>query len=142
VAGLDEALKVINDYEQGNHGDLRGIEGPTGRVRILGAPQDCPKTPTHQATVAETAARWALSGEYKTVGMDRGINEVVGEGVCNPNIRPDVYGIRPNGQVDMLEVRSVSQSHKYLRGKLEKARGQMPRKQQGNIDVINPFPKD
>ncbi|MBI1918883.1 MAG: SBBP repeat-containing protein [Planctomycetes bacterium] len=140
VSNLNEALEVVNSYRRGHQGDPRDMQTPAGRVTIEGCPQKT-DTPMHRPTVAEMAARRALSGEYERVVMDRGINEYLGEDLCQPNVRPDVLGIRRDGKIDMLEVRSDGQTHEYLHGLLRKAQDQMKPEQRGKIEVIDPFPE-
>jgi len=56
----------------------------------------------------------------------------------DPDIMSDVIGLTIDGQIDMVEIVSPSQTRAYLTRKLENARKQMPPEKRGGILVLDP----
>jgi hypothetical protein len=47
-------------------------------------------------------------------------------------------GLTPEGRIDMIEIRSPSQTVQSLYRKLEEAMGRLPEHMRGEFDVIDP----
>lgn len=79
----------------------------------------------------------ARGGRYKRVGMSRPLSEMSGiKG--KPDIKADITGVRLDGKIDLIEIRSPSQTVKELREKLARAMQMQPPEMQGEIFIINP----
>ena len=103
---------------------------------IEGSP-DPNRTPEHVAAKQAMAELYQASGMYVRVGMGIPLSEFSGL-EHTPDIEPDVMGLRPDGTIDMVEIKSPGQSIRFLDRKLQKAANQLPPESRGVTLVINP----
>ncbi|HEV2969531.1 MAG TPA: autotransporter-associated beta strand repeat-containing protein [Pirellulales bacterium] len=99
---------------------------------------DTPRTPEHmllQRTYAEAAQE---TGNYKRISQGSiRLGEFSGLS-HSPNIEPDFMGLTTDGQIDMAEFRSPSQTIDELVTKLKTAQSQLPPEMRGEVNVVDP----
>ncbi len=112
--------------------DTNGVRtvATVGRPQVTG-------TSGHPETSASFARGWARSGRYYLVAQDESLNRWTGQSLY-PDVKADVMGLRWDGRVDLLEVRSKSQTPQFLQNKLEATRNKLPEKMRGDIRVVEP----
>ena len=103
---------------------------------IEGSP-DPNRTPEHVAAQQAMAELYQASGMYVRVGMGIPLSEFSGL-EHTPDIEPDVMGLRPDGTIDMVEIKSPGQSIRFLDPKVQKAANQLPPESRGVTLVIDP----
>ena len=84
-------------------------------------------TPGHWQSMLNQADEWAGSGNYRDIYLNQGINNEFGPGSISPNNRPDVMGVRQNGQIDMVEVPSNTDSPTALQDRMRSAQDNITR---------------
>lgn len=78
---------------------------------------------THGSTSQRIASEMADSGEYVSVHLNQTVSTIT-DGALSSRKRPDVAGVRQDGQVDVVEVLSPKQTPQQMSDKYEKALGE------------------
>jgi hypothetical protein len=101
--------------------------------------QATPATPPAHTFLQQALADEAqASGSYTRISQGS-INLSEFSGIQHtPDIKPDFMGLTPEGRIDMIEIRSPSQTVQSLYRKLEEAMGRLPEHMRGEFDVIDP----
>jgi hypothetical protein len=69
-------------------------------------------------------------GQYQRVGKNGPLSEFFGF-KHNPDIQPDNIGLTAGGRIDMIEIKSRSQTYKELWQKLDDAMRRLPPEKRG-----------
>jgi RHS repeat-associated protein len=112
------------------------FRGPLPRTEVIGR-IETPRTVPHQVAQETLTQILVESRAYRRVYRSTALSRVSGR-QHDPNIVPDVIGERWNGQLDLFEIRSPSQTVRNLRLKLEHALGELAPTQQGVGIVLDP----
>jgi hypothetical protein len=110
---------------RGNPATLRGRSDSTS------------KTPGHDSTIAAEALEMVQSGKYEYVTMQRSWRTATGR-VSDSGLIPDIMGVRRDGRVDALEVKSNSDKTDALRRRLRQGMNTSPPERRGRYDVLQP----
>jgi hypothetical protein len=74
-------------------------------------------TPGHWEAIQEQVEKMIKSGLYKEIYVNKGIN--LGTGLnLSPNRRPDVFGIRLDGKIDLFEIPSKTDTVAALEARM------------------------
>ena len=118
----------------------RVVQDKNGReVTIWGQSSSSSKTAGHDIAIDNQAARMAESGAYEYITLQRNWRTATGRVGKNRNI-PDLIGVRRDGRVDAVEVRSDSDTAAALRRRLQIGLNSLPKSRRGRIQVIQPEP--
>ncbi len=79
----------------------------------------------------------STSGDYVHVGMGVLLSKFSGRKISK-DIKPDNIGLTPDGQIDMIEIKSPSQRIEWLEAKLTEAMNELPADLRGQWTVIDP----
>lgn len=116
----------------------RTVEDMNGNpVKIWGQSRSPSKTPGHDATMERHARKMARSGEYEYITIQRSWRTATGR-VSKSRKIPDIIGVRRDGKVDAVEVRSKTDSERVLQRRLDDSMETLPPERQGETLVINP----
>ncbi len=129
-------LSVVNRPRMPSR-TVRDADGNS--VTIWGQSRSTSTTPGHDSTMEAEARRMATSGEYEYVTMQRSWRTATGRVGSSTKV-PDVIGVRYNGEVDAVEVRSKTDKYKDLIQRLRKGMKTLPPEHRGEISVIDPVP--
>lgn len=106
-------------------------------VTIWGQSRSPSRTRGHDATMKAEAERMARSGDYEYVTIQRSWRTATGR-VGKSRKIPDVIGVRRDGKVDAVEVRSKTDKSHVLRQRLKKGMRTLPPARRGDIKIIYP----
>jgi hypothetical protein len=129
ITDLNDLILQKSAWEQG----LNVRPGQEWKELIKGRPQ-VTGTEGHDFTSIEVAIEWAKSGMYKEIRLNRAYKTATGV-QTTPRRLPDVIGIRHDGKVDVVEVRSRTDNEKELRQRNQEAMKQLPESMRGDIDI-------
>jgi hypothetical protein len=124
---LADGQPLVDNGKAANPKRLPEIEGR----------RDLPRTLPHQVAQETLAEMFRESGRYDRVAMGEPLSKFSGL-KHDPNIEPDVMGLRPDGRIDMAEVVSPSQTVDQMMAKLKKAMEQLPPEKRGGMFVHDP----
>ncbi len=106
-------------------------------VDVWGQSKSPSRTPGHDAAMEAKALQMARSGKYEYVTIQRSWRTATGR-VGKSRKIPDVIGVRRDGKVDAIEIRSKTDSHALLEKRLEQGMATVPRARRGQTIVIDP----
>ena len=96
-------------------------------------------TPGHGPMMQNIGESWAHSGEYDYVLYQRSVRTATGRVGTSTN-QPDLIGVRRDGKVDMIEVRSKTDSMQQLQQRLTDAQNSLPADRRGKTGIVTPQP--
>ncbi len=134
--GKQSGLSVVNRPRM-PHRTVTDANGDT--VTIWGQSKSSSKTHGHDAAMDAEAFAMATSGDYEYVTIQRAWRTATGR-VSPSSLIPDVIGVRRNGKVDAVEVRSRTDKERALRRRLRKGLRSLPPERRGKVRVIDPGP--
>ena len=120
--GMNE--RVVND----RHGRA---------VTIYGQNKSASRTPGHDELIEAEALRMAETGEYEYITMQRAWRTATGRQVKSRRI-PDIIGVRRNGKIDAVEVKSATDEYKVLKRRLDEVMKTIPDERRGGHKILEP----
>lgn len=134
--GKRSGLSVVNRPRM-PHRTVTDANGD--KVTIWGQSKSTSKTRGHDAAMDAEAFSMATSGDYEYVTIQRAWRTATGR-VSPSTLIPDVIGVRRNGKVDAVEVRSHTDKTSKLMERLRRGRRTLPEKHRGEVKVIEAGP--
>lgn len=113
------------------------IDAHGNQVKVWGQSRSPSKTPGHDAAMEARALQMARSGKYEYVTIQRSWRTATGR-VGKSRRIPDVIGVRRDGKIDAIEIRSKTDSPQVLEKRLEEGMGTLPPTRRGETAVFDP----
>ena len=120
--------------------DQRVVQDRNGQaVTLYGQNKSASRTAGHDELIEAEALRMAESGEYEYITMQRSWRTATGREVRSRRI-PDIIGVRRNGKIDAVEIKSASDQPDALMQRLNEVMNALPDGRRGKPKILDPNP--